>query len=140
MQDSDRAEILCQLPPDATGSDAGAACFYASPDGWKWTAWQDNQPVAAFGLMPITYVVWQGWAFGTKRMRRTIPLISQFMMAKRKELQELGARRLEVRAFKNHSRARMWIRSMGGNYVCDLPDHGRNGETFELWCWTYEPP
>ena len=137
MRANDAHEILCQLPEGTSSADAAAICFATTPDGWKWTAWFNGQPVAAFGVMALTHCVWQGWAFGTDRMARVIPMVSLFMMNQRERMQEHGCRRLEARAFKRHNQARVWITHMGGTYRCDLPEHGRNGETFELWEWVY---
>ena len=70
-------------------------------------------------------------------MWRALPEIIKFAMAKRGAMQAMGCRRLEVRAYQNHTRARLLIARMGGRYVCKLDQHGRNGETFELWEWIY---
>lgn len=138
MRAADRREILCQLEPGSTGSDAALACYYATPEGCRFVAFIDGQPVAAFGIGPLTYVVWQGWAFGTNRIKRTIPAISRFMQYElAPAIIANGCRRIEARAYGRGDIAPLWISRLGGIRVPgDLSDHGRDGEVFELWAWT----
>jgi hypothetical protein len=135
MREADRREIACQMHPDAELSDAGLACFHMTPEGWRWQAEIDGQPVACFGLARFTYPVWGGWAYGLPTMRRTIPAISRHFLAQRDRIIAEGCRCIEVRSIRGHRGAHLWINSLGGRYRCDLPDRGRDGETFELWTW-----
>lgn len=138
MRDIDRHEILCQLPEGTSGSDAAAMCFAGTPEGFMFTAHLDGQPVAAYGIGPLNYVVWGAWAFGTKRMPRTLPAINRQIWAEIvPKLIEAGCRRVEARPISTYKEALLWISRMGGIRVPgDLPDHGRGGEVFELWAWT----
>lgn len=136
MTPEDQAEIMCQLPPDAKRSDAGAACYFATGQGWGWNALIDDEPVAAFGLSQQTYTTWVGWMFGTKHMKRAVPDICKHFRAQGPRLIEAGCRRIEVRTMKGHKQAHLLIRSLGAIHVTHLPDAGRNGERFELWAWT----
>ena len=138
MRDADRREILCQLPPGTSGSDAAAACFFSTPAGFRFTASIDGQPVAAFGIGPSTFVVYGAWAFGTQRMKRAIPAMNFHIWHDLvPRCIKAGCRRVEVRSLKDHDLAHLWISRMGGIRIPgDLPDHGRDGEVFTLWAWT----
>lgn len=105
--------------------------------GWRWQANIKGNPVACFGLAQFTYPVWAGWAFGMPSMRRCIPAISRHFRQQRARILAEGCRCIEVRALKTHSEAHLWIKSLGATYRRDLPDRGRDGETFELWDWVY---
>lgn len=133
----DEAEIMCQMPPGSTKSDAGIACFFSTQAEWMWDAAIDASPVACFGLSPMTVTTWLGWAYGTDRMRRALPAISRHFLSQERRLLDAGCRRIEVRTMKGHDEAHLWIARLGGKHRLDLPDAGRNGETFELWSWQY---
>jgi hypothetical protein len=112
-------------------------CFNVTPEGWRWVALLNGEPVAAFGLMNFTYPVWMGWSFGTAKQRRAVPAMSKHFLAQAPRLIEAGCRRIEVRAMRSHQKSTMWVRSMGAKHACELPDCGQNGETFDLWYWSY---
>ena len=105
------------------------------PPDWSWIAYLDGTPAAAFGFQPYTYAVWIGWAFGTRAMVRAIPAITRHCWAQEQRLLDIGARRVEVRSLKGHDIAQAWLTRLGCKWRCDLPDSGRDGETFELWSW-----
>lgn len=133
----DEAEIMCQLPEGSAKSDAGIACFFSTQAGWMWDAAIDGSPVAAFGLQQVTVTTWVGWAYGTNGIRRAIPAIGRHFLAQKDRLIAAGCRRIEARVMRDYTEAHLWIRSLGGKHRVDLPDAGRNGETFELWSWQY---
>lgn len=135
MRPQDEAELMCQLPPGTSRSDAGAACFFTSGDGWKWQAIIDGSPVACFGVSQLTYTTWVGWGFGRPQMRRAMPEVTRFLKAQLPRLIEAGCRRIEARALKSHEGAHLWLASLGGTYRFDLGDGGRDGEVFEFWSW-----
>lgn len=112
-----------------------AAVFSAVPEQWSWVASVGGQPACAFGFQPFSAAVWMGWAWGTKAMIRTIPAVTRHCLAQEAKLIDLGVRRLEVRTIKGHDVSQVWLSRLGCKYRCDLPDHGRDGETFELWAW-----
>lgn len=135
MRAIDVDELMCQLPPDATKTDAGMACFMATQDPWRWQALIDDSPVACFGVSQLTYPCWVGWGYGLPAMRRAMPEVTRFLKSQLPRLIEAGCRRIEARALKRHTDAHLWLAALGGTYRFDLPDCGRNGETFEFWSW-----
>lgn len=135
MRPRDVDELMCQLPPDATRSDAGMACFFSTGDGWKWQAEIDGSPVACFGVSQLTYTTWVGWGYGLPQMRRAMPQVTRFLKTQLPRLIEAGCRRIEARALKRHEEAHLWLSQLGGIHRFDLPDAGRNGEVFEFWSW-----
>lgn len=135
LRPPDRDEILCQLPRGTTGSDMAAGVYHTLDSAWTWVASIDGQPACAFGFHPMTSPVWMGWAWGTSKMIRTIPAVTRHCWDQERRLLELGVRRVEVRTMKGHDVSQAWLERLGCRYQCDLPDHGRDGETFELWAW-----
>lgn len=134
LREADRHELECQCAPGLSTPEIATQIALASPLSWI-AHWHD-QPIAAFGAAPQTYVVWSLWTFGTRHLWRAIPAISKHFWDHGDELMAHGCRRLEVRAWKGHDRAPLWLRAVGCTYVTDLSDHGRSGEAFELWEWT----
>lgn len=136
LREEDRREIMCQLPDDVSGAAMAASVFAGAPEPWTRIASLDGQPVAAFGFMPFTVPVWLAWAWGTKLLPRVAPAITRWCWEEEQQLLELGVRRVEVRTIEGHHQAHRWLESLGCKRVCDLPDHGRNGELFHLYAWT----
>lgn len=134
MREGDRRELECQHAPGLVTAEVATQIAFASPLSWV-VRWKD-QPIACFGAAPQTYVVWSLWTFGTRHLWRAIPAISKHFWETGDHLMSLGCRRLEVRAWKGHDRAPLWLAAVGCTYVTDLSDHGRSGEVFELWAWT----
>jgi hypothetical protein len=141
MRDEDRAEIMCQMPPEAMGSDAALACHIVSPEDLRFIALDKGEPVAAWGAVPMTHCVWQGWGFGTKRVWRAVPAMRRHIVnVMTPALIARGCRRFEIRVLKGHGLAHLLTKSLGGKYRCDLPDSGHSGEVLELWEWTTGNP
>lgn len=136
MRDEDRRELLCQMPDGTTLTEAAVAMHAAMMPGFAWTAALDGVPACAFGYQAFSTPVWVAWAWGTKRMVRTIPAVTPFMLAQGERLIGLGCRRVEARTLKGHGTAQRWLARLGCTWRCDLEDFGRGGETFELWAWT----
>jgi hypothetical protein len=140
MRERDAHEILCQLPDGTTSVQAALFCFDVSPDDCRFVAYdKDANPVAAFGWC-LTHcpTLWTAWAFGTDRMIRVVPEISDFIMTRQLPhiMRTYMPKRLEVRALKEHDLAHRWLTSMGATKECDLPRFGKDGETFTLYSWT----
>jgi hypothetical protein len=136
LRPDDAREILCQVPAGTTGAQAAAAIFQSVPGGWAWTASLDGNPACAFGFQPFTSPVWIGWAFGTRRMIRTIPAITRHCLLQEPRLLDLGVKRVEVRTLADHDISHQWLTRLGCRFAADLPDHGRNRELFQLWAWS----
>jgi hypothetical protein len=135
LRPEDHREVMCQVPAGAFGSTALAAMSDGMLSGWSWVVRVDNQPVAVFGFHPLTVPVWQAFALGTRRMTRAIPAITRWCWAQEQRLLDAGVRRLEARTIEGHDTAHRWLERLGCSRVCELPDHGRDGELFYLYAW-----
>lgn len=137
MRDQDKREIYCQLAEDARSVDV-AALSYANSEH-VYCAWIKGSPVAVFGFSSasLSGTVWSAWAFGTRKMKRTVPAISRFCVEEvAPDLVRLGVRRLEVRSIAYHDLAHRWLSRLGAEREAILAEWGRGGETFTLWSWT----
>lgn len=135
LRPEDYRETMCQVPPGTLGSQALAGVMDGLAPGWNWVARIGDQPVAAFGFQPMTTPVWAAWALGTRRMVRVIPAITRWCWAHEQKLIDAGVRRVEARTIEGHDQAHRWLERLGCQRVCDLPDHGHNGELFHLYAW-----
>lgn len=136
LREEDRREIFCQLPEGTTGSAMAAGVTTVVPASFTWVALVDGQPAAAFGFQPWTVPVWIAWAWGTRHLKKAMPAITRWCWQQEDRLLEIGVRRLEARSIAGHTQAHRWLEQLGCKRVCDLPDHGRNGELFHLYAWT----
>lgn len=135
MRPRDVEELMSQMPPDATRSDAGMACFFSTGERWRWEVSIDGSPVACFGVSQLTHPCWIGWGYGRPQMRRAMPEVTRFLKRQLPGLIAIGCRRIEARALKSHGEAHLWLAALGGTYRFDLRDCGRDGEVFEFWSW-----
>ncbi len=141
LRDQDRREVFATAQLES-GTQAGAISFLTS-QGFCWTAWIDDQPVAAFGVSygnpqyqpHIRY----GWAYGTDRFKRATPAITRFCIKNwpRRLIAE-GVTRVEIRSIADHDLAHKWLASIRARKEAVMPNFGVNGETFELWAWLKE--
>lgn len=141
LREHDRREVFATARLES-GTQAGAMSFLTSP-GFCWTAWLDNQPVAAFGISQgnpqyqphLRY----GWAFGTERFKRAAPAITRFCIREwpRRLIAE-GVTRVEIRSIADHDIAHRWLAGIRAHHEADMPNYGVNGETFQLWSWRKE--
>lgn len=136
LRDEDRREIMCQLPAGITGAVMAASVLAGVPEDWTWVASVDGQPAAVFGFQPYTVPVWLAWAWGTRHLPRAMPAITRWCWSQEQRLLDAGVMRLEARSIEGHHQAHRWLEALGCKRVCDLPDHGRNGELFHLYAWT----
>lgn len=137
LREEDRREIYCQLPEGASSVEV-AALSCANSDH-AWCAWYRGSPVAAFGFSPATAAgtVQSAWAFGTRRMKRTVPAITHHVIANVvPTLLCEGVRRIEARSIADHDLAHRWLAGLGARREAELPQWGRDGEAFVLWSWT----
>lgn len=135
LRPEDYREMMCQVPEGLLGSTALAAMSEGLSPRWTWVARIAGQPAAIFGFHPITVPVWQAFALGTRQTHRVIPAITRWCWDQEQRLMDAGVRRLEVRTIEGHTGAHRWLEKLGCSRVCDLPDHGRNGELFHLYAW-----
>lgn len=135
LRPEDYRETMCQLPEGTLGSSALAEIYLGLAPGWSWVATVNGQPAAVFGFQPFTTPVWIAFALGTRRITRAIPAITRWCWSQEQRLIDAGVRRLEARTIEGHDQAHRWLERLGCSRVCELPDHGRNGELFYLYAW-----
>lgn len=129
----DWREIAAQLPEGATPTQAAAISFAA---GRSWVATWDGQPVAGFGISPISTAVLSIWAWGTNDMLRAVPSITRYVDGPLvKEWDRLGINRVEARSIADHHAAHRWLRALGWTEAA-CPEFGRSGEDFILFAQT----
>lgn len=111
MRDADRREIGAVFP--GAPHEVATALFMASP-GLCWVARIGLDPVAAYGIAALMPGVGSGWAYGTKRMRRAVPAMTEYG---RRRIAPLliaeGFRRVEVRTAIDHDLSHRWLESLG---------------------------
>jgi hypothetical protein len=134
LRPEDHAEIDCQLD-DWTPATVALAAL----QGFAYVCELDGNPEAAFGAGEIRSGLWIAWSWGTKRMRRCVPRITQFFYeVLGPQVAAQGAHRVEARAMAGNDLAVRWLNRLGATERCPLPGYGRNGETFLLFDWTRE--
>ncbi len=140
MRQRDRDEILCQAPYDMTITQAALWCFDTAMEDTRFVAYDKaDTPAAVFGFSPSNNpTLWSAWAFGTNRMRRVIPEITDFGFGPwlQRFIEKYNPRRMEIRAREDHDLAHRWLVGMGAKRECLLPRYGRAGEVFVLYSWT----
>ncbi|PAP92658.1 hypothetical protein [Mesorhizobium wenxiniae] len=134
LRPEDRAEIDCQL-------DAWSPALLAltALQGFAYVAELDGNPEAGFGAAEQRGGLWIAWSWGTHRMKRCVPGITEFFHAVLgPKVAARGAWRVEARALAANELALRWLIRLGATQRCRLPGYGRNGEDFLLYDWTRE--
>jgi hypothetical protein len=99
----------------------------------------DGNPEAAFGCGQLRRGYWVAWSWGTDRLAKCLPTMIRFITERlQPAVYEAGALRVEARALASHRQARRFLERIGGQFCCELPAYGKNGETFVLYQWTRE--
>jgi hypothetical protein len=132
MRSVDRAEVEAQIDEwDAAHVAAMSLRDYA------YICELDGNPEAAFGCGQVRRGYWIAWSWGTDRLAKCVPAMVRFITGHlQPAVYEAGALRVEARALKSHSQAIRFLERIGGQFCCDLPEYGKNGETFALYHWT----
>jgi hypothetical protein len=134
LRPEDRAEIDCQFD-----SWTPAELALSAMHGLAYVVEIDGNPEAAFGAGEVRSGLWIAWSWGTKRMRRCVPRITQFFYeVLGPEVASRGSWRVEARALASNELALRWLNRLGATERCDLPGYGKNGEDFILFDWTRE--
>ncbi|TPM53264.1 hypothetical protein FJ959_22305 [Mesorhizobium sp. B2-2-4] len=132
LRPEDRAEVDCQLDGWTPATLAIQALH-----GFAYVAELDGNPEAAFGAGEVRSGLWIAWSWGTKRMRRCVPRITQFFYdVLGPDVASRGAHRVEARALADNDLAIRWLNRLGAHERCLLPAYGKNGEDFILFDWT----
>lgn len=131
IRPEDWAEIACQLPPDTQP----ISLAWMVAQGESWTAHYRGQPIAAFGVSPMTASVLALWAWGTKALPRAAGAIERFVLSDLvPKWLEAGITRVEARSIAGHATAHRWMLKHGAE-MQPCPSWGRGGEDFVLFSW-----
>ncbi|RWB24667.1 hypothetical protein [Mesorhizobium sp.] len=134
LRPEDWAEIDCQFDEWSP-----ALLALTALQGFAYVAELDGNPEAGFGAAEQRGGLWIAWSWGTRRMRRCVPGITEFVHAVLgPKVAARGAWRVEARALAANELALRWLGRLGATERCRLPGYGRNGEDFLLYDWTRE--
>lgn len=134
LRPEDHAEVDCQFSEWSP-----AMLALQAMQGFAYVAEIDGNPEAAFGAGEVRSGLWIAWSWGTKRMRRCVPRITEFFYAVLgPDVAAKGAWRVEARALASNELALRWLNRLGATERCTLPGYGKNGEDFILFDWTRE--
>lgn len=135
MRQRDREEIFATRwddDPEKLVKDVMAGGEF----GWVFGD-DDGLPVAALGAIPVWNGVWEVWMFATDEWPRVSLGVHRFIKRTMiPALESVGYHRAQCRALDRHTEAHRWLLSLGAYKESELPNYGRNGETFYLFCWT----
>ena len=135
MREQDRAEIFCQLSPEARSEHLAYMALNAG--GEQWCAWLDGEPIACWGYSYLTHAGSVLWAWGTNQFHKAVPAITKAAINELVPMFERsGIQYLEARSLATHHQAHRWLKLLGGVPQCTLPTYGRNGEDFVLFTWS----
>jgi len=134
MRQADRREIGAVIQESDTY--VGYALF-ASSDGLAWVAWLDDEPVCCFGVSKLFTGLGSGWAYGTRRMRKVMGVVTRFALRDvRPMLIRQGFRRIEVRTAVDHDLSHRWLERLGFAREGIAVDYGMDGLDFVTYAAT----
>lgn len=102
LRDTDKIEVLCQLPQNITQQQIGYIC---TRPGSSFIAYLDGKPVMVFGFDPMTLAgnVLNAWAFGTGQSNKVIHQLTIWLKDNLlRDWIEQGVTRIEARSFIEH--------------------------------------
>lgn len=95
-----------------------------------------SEPVGLMLIVEVSAGVAEVSLVGTDRLDEVIrPLTKHFLRVLRPALLKSSLRRMECRAHADHLTARRWLKWLGAVEECEIPDGGKNGETFYQYAW-----
>lgn len=135
LRQCDRDEIMCQVP-EGTKTHELAYGLNLSDEAWIVELGERN-PIALFGVTPMTPAMVSVWAMGTNDMWRAIPVLTKhFKTDIVPRLIEQGYRTMEARSHEVHLQAHRWMVSTGAVQADQPYVYGRDGEKFLTFRWT----
>jgi len=132
MRASDRAEVEAQI-------DEWNAVHVAAMSlrDFAYIVELNGNPEAAFGCGQVRKGYWIAWSWMSPRGIRCVPAMVEFITEQlQPAVYAAGALRVEARALATHRMARRFLERIGGEFCCELPAYGKNGEDFVLYQWT----
>lgn len=134
LRKEDREEAYCQLPDGVQNWQLAHMMLMA---GDCFVAFENDQPVMAFGTSPMTGVLVSVWALGTDRASRVIPAVTDYLATVHvPDLIERGFLYMEARSIVTHKTAHRWMEMTGAKRLGPAHTYGKNGELFYLFRWT----
>lgn len=101
---------------------------------FAWAAGLNGEPIALFGCIEMWPGVWEVWMFATpsfdKIGRRLTRLAHSAIVP---IMVREGCRRIQAHSIEGHDVAHRWLETLGAVREAELPDFGKNGETFYLY-------
>lgn len=132
MRDWDKREIYATRWTDDPSSLADAILAGGE---FGWVA-GDERPIAAFGAIPVWPGVWSVWMFATDEWPKVALGVTRFIKKVMiPAIRETGAHRAECRSHSDHLEAQRWLECLGAHKESEIPNFGREGETFYLYSW-----
>jgi hypothetical protein len=141
MCEKDRHEILATLnemdPGEANELITQTTLDAATKMGIGWIGYRGDEPIAVFGMSMIHSNVAQVWMFTTDRW----PLVALSLTRFAKKtiiplLQDSGIRRAQCFSMDTHTVAHRRLNMLGATEECNIPNYGKNGESFRLFAWS----
>lgn len=131
LRPEDYAEIDCQFDEWTP-----LMLAYLSMQGLSWVVTLDGNPEAAFGAHEHRKGFWIIWSWGTKRISRCVPTITDFAHQQLiPHIVNSGAWRAEARPLAANDLACRWLERLGARRQGLLESYGKNGEDFILYEW-----
>jgi len=135
LREEDRLEITCQCESD----DTQIMALLCVQPGRSWIAYSNGVPAMAFGFTPQTLAgnTLSAWAFGTKRTLRCIRPVTKWVYRNlvREWIRSGKVTRIEARTIIGHTGAHRWLERTGAVLEGEIPEWGRDGETFLMYVW-----
>ena len=109
----------------------------ATKMGIGWIAYRGDEPIAVFGMSMIHLNVARVWMFATDRL----PLVALSLTKFAKKtiiplLQDSGIRRAQCFSIEGHAVAHDWLTMLGATEECEVPNYGKDGQSFHLFAWS----
>jgi hypothetical protein len=134
LSPDDEREARCQLPDGMKTYELAYSLLMGSD---AYVAKVRGDPVAVFGVYPMTVCALSVWMMGTKDAWRAVPEITRFMegeLLPRKVAE--GYLTMEARTIEDHHIAHQWMRDTGAECVSTPFEYGKHREKFLLFRWT----
>lgn len=137
MRQADHDEIAAVFK--FTNAAQVAAVMLDLSPGLAFVAYLKGEPVTCYGVSHVNDAICSGWAYGTDRIKRTIPAVTDHAVRViAPELMRRGYKRLEVRTAIDHDLSHRWLEGMGFEREGVMRSYGFNGESFVLYAITKE--
>ena len=130
MRAEDVREMMASRGPGETSAE-GIAFDCETAKDYTLLAYNDDEPIAVFGVFPIHSSAFLAYMFATDRFHKvSLPLTRWGKRHGLKALRALGARRVEALSLADRDAAHKWIEFFGAKKESYVPRLGIRGEDF----------